>query len=93
MTRDRNSFRVGTSKHETEYDVHDFIDGGPVPASFQEIWEHTENELSLSQLPGVAGVSEERDASGLNQVKPYEKYSGTEDEVYEYLDRFPGNGL
>jgi hypothetical protein len=93
MTRDRNTFRTGTAKHETEADVWDFLDSGDVAAGFQEIWEHTESELALSLLPGTeqtaSRVSETKD----NQVKPADKYPGTDNLVEEYLDRFPGSGL
>lgn len=93
MSQDRNTFRTGTSRYETEEEVWDFLDGGDVAAGFQEIWEYTEHELGKSLLPGTEHKESRVSESRANQVKPAEKYPGTEDAVYEYLDRFPGNGL
>jgi hypothetical protein len=93
MTRDRNTFRTGTAKYSTEEEVWDFLDSGTTNVGFQEIWEHTENELGLSMLPGTGEVEGRVSETGANQVRPAEKFSGTEDEVDSFLDRFPGNGL
>lgn len=93
MSRDRNTFRTGTSRYSTEEEVWDFLDGGEVPASFQEIWEHTESLLATSLLPGTEHSESKVSESGANQVQTGIQYPGTEDAVYDYLDRFPGNGL
>lgn len=93
MTRDRNTFRTGTAKHSTEAEVWDYLDDGTSDVGFDQIWEYTENELGISTLPGTEHNESKVSETKANQVKPFEKYSGTADTVDEYLDRFPNVGL
>jgi hypothetical protein len=90
--KDRNVFKTSTAKHVTDDEVFDFIDGGEVPADFQEIFEYTEGELAISLRKGVDSTSSKVNETGSDKVKPEETYPGTEDAVFEYLDRFPSSG-